>query len=90
MSPAQLKQVMSSALNIISRAISSINLKTAVIRAKLQSTQRKQRLETRRDLTNLVAQILTATVTRREIIDALAWAEKNCIILADKFKEYNP
>jgi len=35
-------------------------------------------------------ELLTATVARREILDALAWAEKNCILLAEKFKEYNP
>jgi Domain of unknown function (DUF4160) len=35
-------------------------------------------------------QLLTATVARREILEALAWARENDILLTEKFKEYNP
>lgn len=34
--------------------------------------------------------LLTATVARREILEALAWAGNNNALLAEKFKEYNP
>lgn len=35
-------------------------------------------------------ELLTATVTRREILEGIAWAKKNSFLLLEKFKEYNP
>jgi len=35
-------------------------------------------------------ELLTATVTRREILEGIAWAKKNSFLLSEKFKEYNP
>jgi hypothetical protein len=35
-------------------------------------------------------ELLSSAVTRREIAEALAWAESHRALLAAKFKEYNP
>jgi hypothetical protein len=34
--------------------------------------------------------LLTAGVARREILEVLAWARENIVLLTNKFKEYNP
>jgi hypothetical protein len=38
----------------------------------------------------LTLEMLTHGVARRELTDALAWAENNRWLLMEKFKEYNP
>lgn len=35
-------------------------------------------------------ELLSSSVARREIAEALAWAENNRALLAERFKEYNP